>query len=77
MVLMVAYLSWSLAVSFIVCKWIGCDWLTQNDVDNAYFPWFLAASFIVCKWIDCDWVTQNGANGCLFVLASCYLIHSM
>ena len=42
----------------------------------AHLPWTLAVSFIGGKWSDWDWLIQNGADGCLFVLFPCCLIHS-
>ena len=33
-ILMVAYLSWLLALSFIEGRWSDCDWGIQNDVDG-------------------------------------------
>ena len=34
MVLMVAYLSYSLALLFIVGKWSDCNWVSQNGANG-------------------------------------------
>ena len=60
MVLMIAYLSCPLAISFIVCKWSDCDWMIQNGADDCLFV--LVLLFVGGKWSDCDWATHNSVD---------------
>lgn len=74
MVLMIAYLSWPLALSFIECKCLIVIGGFRMVLIVVHLSWSLAILFIGSKWSYFDEVIQDCADVCLSVLAPFSLI---